>query len=53
VRRIFAVKTFLDSETLYTWKPEWKEAGKKLLNKQELDARCEKFIGVVGSEKRR
>ena len=53
VRRIFAEQAFLDSEVLYSWRPDWKEPGKKLISKQELDARCEKYIGVVKSEKRR
>ena len=52
VRRIFAMQAFMDSEVLYTWRPEWKQPGKQTISKQELDARCAKFIGVVKSEKR-
>ena len=52
VRRIFAIKAFLDSDILYTWRPEWKQPGKQTISKEELDARCTKFIGVVKSEKR-
>ena len=52
-RRILALKTFLDSEVLYKWRPEWKEAGRQYISKQELDARCAKIIGVVKSDKRR
>jgi len=52
-RRILALKTFLDSEVLYKWRPEWKEAGKQYISKQELDARCTKLVGVFKSEKRR
>ena len=53
VRRIFGMKEFMNSEVLYKWRPEWKTPGMKLYTKQELDARCEKFLGVVKSEKRR
>lgn len=53
VRRIFAVQEFRNSEVLYRWRPEWKEPGKKLYTKQELDARCEKFINVIDSKKGR
>jgi len=53
VRRIFAAQSFLDSEVLYSWRPDWKEPGRTLISKQELDARCEKYIGVVKSGKRR
>jgi len=53
VRRIFAVKEFMNSDVLYRWRPEWKEPGKKLFTKQELDARCEKFINVIDSKKGR
>jgi len=53
VRRIFAEQDFLDSEVLYSWRPEWKQPGMKLISKQELDARCKKYISVTRSEKRR
>lgn len=53
VRRIFAMKEFLNSEVLYTWRPEWKTPDIHLIGKQELDARCEKYISVARSEKRR
>jgi len=53
VRRIFAVKEFMNSDVLYRWRPEWKEPGKKLVSKQELDTRCEKFINVIDSKKGR
>ncbi|HEX3038866.1 MAG TPA: M48 family metallopeptidase [Caproiciproducens sp.] len=53
VRRIFALKEFQNSEVLYRWRPEWREPGKKLLTKQELDARCEKFVNVIDSKKGR
>lgn len=52
VRRIFAQKEFMNSEVLYRWRPEWKNPGMKLVDKQELNLRCEKYIGVVKSEKR-
>ncbi|MCL2265457.1 MAG: M48 family metallopeptidase [Treponema sp.] len=51
-RRILASKAFMDSEILYSWRPEWRVPGKRLLGKQELDARCERFISVAKSEKR-
>ncbi len=53
IRRIFAIKEFLGSELLYTWRPEWKTPGMRLIDKQELDARCEKYISVSKSEERR
>ena len=53
VRRIFAIKEFLASDVLYSWRPEWKTPDMHLIGKQELDARCEKYVSVVKSEKRR
>jgi Zn-dependent protease with chaperone function len=54
VRRIFAAKEFMNSEVLYKWRPEWRQPGMNLINKQELDMRCDKIISVrKGSEKRR
>jgi len=53
VRRILAAREFLNSETLYTWRPEWKEPGMECISKQELDARCDQFISVFKSERRR
>jgi len=50
VRRIFAVKEFINSDVLYKWRPELKKAGMRLINKQELDMRCDKYIGVIKSE---
>lgn len=52
VRRIFAIKEFINSEVLYQWRPEWKKADLKTISKQELDMRCEKYIGVIKNEKR-
>ncbi len=52
VRRIFASKEFFQSEVLYQWRPELKTPGMSLISKQELDARCEKYIGVLKSGKR-
>lgn len=53
IRRIFAIKEFLGSEVLYSWRPEWKTSDMNLISKQELDARCEKYISVAKSGKRR
>jgi Zn-dependent protease with chaperone function len=53
VRRILAMKEFMNSDALYKWRPELKIAGMELIGKQELDARCEKYISVLKSEKRR
>lgn len=53
VRRIFAIKEFLRSEVLYSWRPEWKTPGMETISKQELDARCERYVSVAKSEKRR
>ena len=51
VRRIFAVREFINSEILYSWRPEWKTPDLQLIGKQELDARCERYIGVIKSKK--
>lgn len=50
IRRLYAGLEFQNSEILYRWRPEWKKAGMELINKQELDARCEKFVSVLKSE---
>ncbi|WRS26139.1 M48 family metallopeptidase [Oscillospiraceae bacterium MB08-C2-2] len=52
VRRIFAVKEFFNSEVLYAWRPEWRMPDMHLVDKQTLDARCEKYISVLKSGKR-
>lgn len=51
-RRILAVREFMHSETLYTWRPEWRSPNMKLIDKAELDARCDKVVSVLKSEKR-
>ncbi len=51
VRRLYANLEFLNSEILYKWRPEWKSPDMKLIDKQELDTRCEKYISVLRSEK--
>jgi len=53
VKRIFAMKEFLNSEVLYQWRPEWKKADLKTISKQELDLKCEKYISVTKNEKRK
>lgn len=50
-RRIIAAHEFLNSEVLYSWRPEWKEPGMELISKQELDSRCEQFVSVFKSKK--
>ncbi len=52
VRRMFAAKEFMNSEVYYKWHPEQKKPGMALLSKQELDARCDKYISVLKSDKR-
>lgn len=52
VRRIFADKEFFNCEILYQWRPEWKTPGMNLISKQELDARCEKYLDVTKGSKR-
>lgn len=51
VRRIFAAKEFFQSEVYYSWHPEQKKPGQALYSKQELDARCDKFVSVLKSQK--
>jgi len=53
VRRIFAMKEFLNSEVLYKWRQEWRKSEMKTIGKQELDMRCEKYIGVIKNKKGR
>lgn len=52
VRRIFASKEFLQSQVLYTWRPEWKKPDMKLYSKKELDERCDKYISVLKGSKK-
>ena len=52
VRRLYADLEFLNSEILYKWRPEWRKPDMKLIDKQELDTRCEKYISVIRSENR-
>jgi Zn-dependent protease with chaperone function len=53
VRRIFAAMEFMNSEVLYKWRPEWKQPGMNLIDKKELDMRCNKIISVSKGEKKR
>lgn len=53
VRRIFAAKEFTKSEIYYSWRPEFKKPDMSLIGKQELDARCEKYVSVTKSDRRR
>ena len=53
VRRIMAILEFMNSEVLNSWRPEKMKAGGTLTSKQELDMRCEKFISITKSEKRK
>ncbi len=50
-RRILADKEFSRSEVLYKWRPEWKKPGMELIDKKELDFRCDKFINVWNKSK--
>ncbi|MCL2282555.1 MAG: M48 family metallopeptidase [Fibromonadales bacterium] len=50
VKRILAAKEFINSEVLYGWRADFKKNGMVLINKQELDARCEKYINVLGNK---
>ena len=52
VRRIFAAREFINSEILYSWRPEWRQAGRALISQEELDARCQRYVGVIASKKR-
>lgn len=53
IRRMFALKEFVNSETLLRWHPEMRTPDMQPISKQELDERCEKYIGVIKSEKAR
>jgi hypothetical protein len=53
VRRIFAAMEFMNSEVLYKWRPEWRQPGMNLIDKKELDMRCNKIISVSKGEKKR
>ncbi len=50
-RRVLAGMEFINSEVFYSWHPELKQPDMRLLSKQELDARCEKYISVIKSKK--
>lgn len=52
VRRILANQEFVKSEVFYSWHPELKKPDMKLYSKEELDARCGKFINVLENGKR-
>lgn len=50
VRRMYADLEFHNSELLYKWRPEWRKPDMHLIDKQELDLRCEKYVSVLKSE---
>jgi len=47
VRRLLADLEFMNSDVLYKWRPEWKKPDMNLIAKQELDARCSKYVSVI------
>lgn len=53
VKRMFAVREFMNSETYYKWHPEQKEPDQKLYTKAELDQRCSRYISVADAKKRK
>ena len=53
VRRMLADLEFINSDVLYKWRPEWKKPDMLLLNKQETDLRCAKYVGVMKNEEKR
>ena len=52
VRRILAAKEFINSQVFYDWHPELKEPDLRLYSKDELDARCARFVSVSKNEER-
>ena len=51
-RRILAAEEFINSDVLYSWRPEWKTPDLKTIDRAELEKRCRKHIVVVKKEKR-
>ena len=47
VRRMLADLEFKNSDVLYKWRPEWRKPDILLLNKQEIDLRCAKYVSVI------
>ena len=52
VRRILAAKEFINSQVFYDWHPELKAPDMHLYPKEELDARCARYISVTKNEGR-
>jgi Zn-dependent protease with chaperone function len=52
VRRILAAKEFIKSSVFYDWHPELKEPDMNLYTKEELDARCNRYVSVSKNEER-
>lgn len=52
VRRILAAKEFANSQVFYDWHPELKAPDMHLYPKEELDARCARYISVAKNEGR-
>ncbi len=46
-RRMLAEKEFFKSGVYYDWHPEQKKPGERYYSKEELDARCDKYISVM------
>lgn len=53
VRRILAAKEFANSQVFYSWHPELKAPDMNLYTREELDARCARYISVAKNEERR
>lgn len=47
VRRIMAEKAFAECELLYQWRPDLRQPGQSLHNKDYVDDLCRKYIQVV------
>lgn len=48
IKRIMTDIEFEQCETLYQWRPDLKKPGIKLKTKEEVDARCKKYVDVLG-----
>jgi len=53
VRRMFASLEFMNSDILYGWRPEWRTPDMALIDRNELEARCVKYVCVSREKKGR
>lgn len=50
-KRVLAFKLFSQCETLYKWRPEWKNPDMAVMPKKLIDKECREFISVFRNVK--